>query len=106
MKNIICENGFSDAIVQIIWNKATIVPGFDPAFYRKDANGAWIKRADYGVTDSITNTGWEIDHIMPKNKGGLNELDNLQPLHWMNNRTKSDDYPIWSYSITAIPEYA
>ena len=105
MKNVICENGFSDAIIEIIWKKATKVHGIDPAFYRKDANGAWIKRQEYGVTGTITSTGWEIDHILPKSKGGLNQLENLQPLQWMNNRTKSNDYPHWTYSITAVPEF-
>jgi 5-methylcytosine-specific restriction endonuclease McrA len=41
------------------------------------------------------NHGWEIDHINPTANGGSDDLSNLQPLWWKNNRRKSDTYP-WS----------
>ena len=61
---------------------------------RKDTCGARMRRGYYGKTSE--NEGWEIDHIKPRAEGGGDELDNLQPLQWENNRHKSDDYPDWS----------
>lgn len=39
--------------------------------------------------------GWEIDHIVPVSSGGTDELENLQALHWENNASKGELYPIW-----------
>lgn len=93
MIRLLNESGFSEATIQTVWEKATIVAGKDPDKIRKDANGAWIYRNKYGDTSSTVNNGWEIDHIYPKSKGGSNVLFNLQPLQWANNRSKSDNYP-------------
>lgn len=90
--------GFDLATINAVWAKATIVPGNDAAVIRKDSCGAWIKRVDYGKT---TEYGWEIDHIQPVAKNGTDELYNLQPLHWQNNRHKSDNWPSWSCAVKA-----
>lgn len=91
---------FDTTIINAVWAKATIVPGVDPSKRRKDANGAWIERDQYGKT-TTNGTGWEVDHIRPVSKGGTDDLANLQPLQWQNNRSKADDYPNWSYVIYA-----
>lgn len=93
---------FSDHDIQKVWEKARPVSGVDPDVYRKDHCGAWIKRNDYGKNDSSLSTSWEIDHIKPKNKGGGDELNNLQPLQWENNKGKSDHYPQWDCSVTSL----
>lgn len=90
--------GFDTMTVQAVWNKGQVIAGYDPATWRKDTCGAWINRAAYGSTAA---TGWEVDHIKPVAKDGTDELTNLQPLNWQNNRRKGDDWPNWACAVTA-----
>lgn len=85
---------FSDATIEAVWRKATPIPG-RPG-YAKDQCGATIYRHSYGAT---TDLGWEIDHQNPVSNGGSDDLSNLQPLQWQNNRGKGDKYPIWSCTV-------
>jgi hypothetical protein len=96
----IAGTAFDGNAVQAVWEKAVVVPGSDPAIRRKDACGAWIYRAHYGFLLE-DGTGWEIDHILPISQGGTDDLDNLQPLQWENNRHKSDKYPKWDCARSA-----
>jgi hypothetical protein len=41
---------FSIQTIDLVWQKAKIVPGYDPNDYRKDSCGAWIKKSPYGTT--------------------------------------------------------
>ncbi len=47
-----------------------------------------MKWSEHGNRDS--KYGWEIDHINPVANGGGDELNNLQPLNWVNNANKGD----------------
>ncbi len=75
----------------LVWNKGRPIDGFDQRVWRRDACGYAMKYGDHGNTAS--DYGWEIDHIIPRSKGGQDVLVNLQPLYWENNRKKGDTYP-------------
>lgn len=75
--------------IEAVWRKGKVVPGKDSTKIRKDVCGAFIHRDLYGDTTENGN-GWEIDHIKASSVGGTDELANLQPLQWQNNRAKGD----------------
>ena len=98
---------WSEDQIQYVWNRATIVEGFDKNRFRKDACGAWILRDKYGDNDSLY--GWEIDHIVPQSlleekgysKMDIDKVDNLRALQHENNVSKSDDYPSYTAVVTS-----
>ena len=83
---------FSEEQIQQVWEKARILDSYSKDQVRVDICDAKIRRKDYSNTSS--HYGWEIDHIKPVSTGGSDEIDNLQPLQWRNNRSKGDDYLI------------
>src|SRR5579862_3286011 len=87
---------FTIQVVEAVWQKGSPIAGYDPGAYRRDRCGKTIARVAHGTTGLY---GWEVDHIRPVAKGGQDDLDNLEPLYWENNRHKSDDYPNWSCKI-------
>lgn len=52
------RGGYEREIIENVWEFAEIVEGLDPALWRKDEFGDWIRRPDYGCRDSAF--GWEI----------------------------------------------
>lgn len=89
---------FDPAIVEAVWRKGQVVAGNNPAVFRKDVCGAWMKRSDHGNTNS--KYGWEVDHLVPVARAGSDDVWNLQPLHWQNNRGKGDDYPRYACAVS------
>src|SRR3954454_19521223 len=79
-------NPFSTETVEAVWQKARSM-GISEAL-RVDAWGWTIVRQDYG--NARSRYGWEIDHILPVELGGGDDLSNLQPLQWENNRRKDE----------------
>ena len=88
-------NTFDEQTIEAVWQKGTPEPGL--TIYRKDKCSASIERQKYGKVEQY---GWEIDHIKPVALGGGDELSNLQPLQWENNRHKSDSYPNWTCKVS------
>jgi hypothetical protein len=80
--------------IEAVWKKATLEPGL--TVFRKDRCGASMQRGKYGKTEKW---GWEIDHKKPVSAGGTDDLSNLQPLQWENNRHKGDNYPKWQCKV-------
>lgn len=74
-----------------VWQKGKIIPNYDADVWCYDICGNPIRYHDHGNTGS--KYGWEIDHIYPESMGGTDDISNLQPLQWENNRKKGDDYP-------------
>lgn len=84
---------FAQTTVNAVWNKGEVIDGYDRNTWRYDMCGKPMKFSEYGNTNS--ENGWEVDHIKPVAKQGSDDLLNLQPLQWDNNRRKGDTYP-WS----------
>jgi hypothetical protein len=90
---------FTPEQIEKVWEKGEIVSGFDARLIRKDKCGALIKRDQYKLAKDALSMAWEIDYIKPQELGGTNDMNNLQPLQWKNNRHKENNYPSWSCSV-------
>lgn len=75
----------SKKLIEEVWEKAKEIHGKDSEVWRKDKYDNKIRFGSYGTEGEY---GWEIDHKNPKDKGGSDQLRNLQPLHWEENREK------------------
>ncbi len=80
------SNGWSPEDIYLVWNKGYEVDGYDPAVWRLDDLGNYIKYNEYSNTDS--EYGWEIDHIIRVADGGTDDFYNLRPLQWKANRER------------------
>ena len=77
----------SDAVEKyFLWKRAATIPGWDPAVWRKDRFGYWMRFEDYGTSSAF---GWGKDHVVPEALGRSDALENLAATHYLNNRRKS-----------------
>jgi hypothetical protein len=76
--------------IEDTWEKARPIRGQNPHAWRRDPYDNVIRRGSYGTQGEY---GWELDHRKPTSKGGTDADRNIQPVHWEENRKKSDEYP-------------
>lgn len=97
------NNTYTNDLILQVWEKGTIVPGFDPREFRKDVCGAWMCFSKYGIR--ADDKGWEIDHVYPKAKikpeKNADILLNLRPMQWENGVSKGCDFPEYKAAVTA-----
>jgi hypothetical protein len=91
-------DNFSIEIIKQVWEKGTIIDANHKDIYRQDSCGAWIEKDKYGSEEIF---GWEIDHVLPLAKGGDDDIINLRPMHWQNNRSKGDFFPSYKCIVRA-----
>jgi hypothetical protein len=73
---------------QRIWEKGRPIWGKDPALWRSDDFGNLMYRWAYGKYWEPY--GWEIDHVIPKSRGGTDDIANLRPVTCAANRSRQD----------------
>lgn len=74
------ERDFDASVIDQVWRSAQVIPGNDPALWRKDGSGAWIHRLAYRNRHS--DFGWEIaDCAYTLRAYGLAAL---RPMQWQN----------------------
>lgn len=77
----------SEKDIDNTWEKGKPIRGRDPDTWRRDSDGNVIRYGSYGTQGDY---GWHIDHIIPKSKGGADDIKNYQPLHWQENLEQGD----------------
>lgn len=100
-------DNIDEALKRKVWKRGKVSPEYQEDHVRIDACGAWMVYEDYGNRKSPY--GWEIDHIYPESKlkekkvpqDQIDNFDNLRPLNWANNDSKSDDYPVYRAAVSA-----
>jgi 5-methylcytosine-specific restriction endonuclease McrA len=70
-----------------IFKKAKEVRGKDSKLYRQDPYGKVIYLHSHGKS---TKMGWDVDHIIPLQRGGSDDIRNKQALSTHINRSKQD----------------
>ncbi len=70
--------GYAREVIQEVWELAEVVAGVDPALWRRDEFGDWIRRLDYGRRGS--KFGWEIfDPGVGRHAQGVYAM---RPMQW------------------------
>ena len=70
---------YTESLIQQVWEKARAYTEVDGGAWREDECGAWMRRDEYGRTD--TDFGWKIVKVVG---GGANTVENLRALHHRN----------------------
>ena len=84
---------YSGEIIDAVWSKAREVEGLNPDMFRLDQCGALIMRDKLGKANPF---GWVPGLVYPEKLGGDDRVENLRAMHYMNDRSKRDDYPSYT----------
>ena len=71
-----------------VWEKGRTIIGEDPNEWRMDEAGYRIQFRAFGNRES--DFGWERHHVIPRSKGGSDDISNLIPLYWRENVRRGD----------------
>ncbi len=85
-----------------VWQRAKSVNDKIKNFFRQDIADAWIDIDEYGKE---TEKGWVIAPIRPAPDGDLYDISNLIALHWKNNITKGNNFPVFKTIISSKGPY-
>lgn len=69
----------TDEIIAQVWERGRVMADADPAKWRQDACGAWIRREQFG--NERSDFGWKAENVAV---GAPDDPDNLRPFHWRN----------------------
>ena len=75
---------------RIAWNKSRKICDKNPNLYRRDRLGNEIYKPAYGKKGDKS---WEVDHWLPKSKGGTDSPRNLSAMQTRANRRKGNQNP-------------
>lgn len=82
---------FAQTTIGAVWRKGRVIATHDSNVWRHDMCGQVMKFDEYGKVNS--KFGWEVDHVKPVTRDGTDDIANLQPLQWEDNRRKGDTFP-------------
>ena len=88
------KNVLDQKLTLQVWEKALEVLGMPPAMLRVDVLNRQMCFADF--ENERSPDGWIIDYLIPKEDGGTDELENLQPLNWLTEQQKYSQITITS----------
>jgi len=63
-------------LIDAVWQHGRAMPEADPAHWRQDGCGAWMRREQYGHEDA--EFGWKLEKV---SAGGPDSAENLRPFH-------------------------
>ncbi len=94
--------GFSEEVIQQVWDKARTSLDVDGTTWRQDECGAWIGRHEYGKRDG--EFGWTIRNV---SAGGPDTPENLRAFHHSNGFNPAVGHAVCAVSADrdGVPAY-
>jgi len=75
-------------LVDLAWEQARVMAEADPATWRQDACGAWIRRDQFGRDHA--EFGWRLENVAA---GGADDPASQRPFHWRNRFDVANNRP-------------